>query len=185
MLVAVEEIPVGHWPCKRACTGPELPLTVLLAAPLHVLSREERRDAREGVHDEVLPTLRDRLALFDMQFQPISTGPGRHALDGFEYLACARVASRRPHHDCRVSHGLLLAYGTLLPRSLHIGKAHERDGVRGQREPQYRWLCRSRSSAVNTRNNARSRLSATMHDCDKGLAWGGCLASNLMLQTEL
>jgi hypothetical protein len=65
-----------------------------------------------------------------MQFQPISTGPGRHALDGFEYFACDVQAGQGAHIiNVRVSHGLLLAYGTL-PRPLHIGKAHEQDGVR-------------------------------------------------------
>lgn len=80
MLVAVEDIPVG---CKRACTdlSSHSPSCLLLqsTATQDVLSREEQERAREGVHDQVLRTLRDRLALFDMQFRPISTGPDRHA----------------------------------------------------------------------------------------------------------
>lgn len=38
-------------------------------------------NVKEYTTRDCQPTLRDRLALFDMQFQPISTGPGRHALE--------------------------------------------------------------------------------------------------------
>jgi hypothetical protein len=59
------------------------------------------------------PTLRDRLALFDVQFQPIRPVPGRHALDGFEYFTRSARLRARARCPRRCVSPAWCAYGRL------------------------------------------------------------------------
>lgn len=111
----------------KTCT--DLPLTVRPACDstrgyaTRLISRATR--AREAVHDQVLPTWRDQLAVFDMQFRPISTGPGRDASSCIEFYAnCAhlRSPSGGPHIMSRMTARLWRVtevVGSLLANTSH------------------------------------------------------------------
>lgn len=81
--------------------------------------------AREAVHDQVLSTLRDQLAVFDMQFRPISTGPGRDASSCIEFYAnCAHlrspsggphIMSRTPARLLQVTEVVTVVYLRIMP----------------------------------------------------------------------